>query len=160
MTRFYRHSRRKFFETSFCLVLKANNGTYECMQARTCTWCVRMKRQGKMEWIRSCLVVELFGDALWKISFFVFLGLYDYTETGIFGVPLTTLLERDQKRYPHLKCPLFLTEVLTAVSAGFHLFLCVHMCICVQACQVLMVAFLFPTCSFLSPTRIASKSYG
>lgn len=52
-------------------------------------------------------------------------GWYDHcllisAETGIFGVPLTTLLENDQKKFPGSKVPLVFKRV-RSLSLGFAL---------------------------------------
>ena len=39
-----------------------------------------------------------------------------YAESGLFGVSLDVLLEHDQKKFPHLKVPLILKEVM---NCGF-----------------------------------------
>jgi len=35
-----------------------------------------------------------------------------YVESGLFGVSLDVLLEHDRKKFPHLKVPLILKEVI------------------------------------------------
>ena len=41
------------------------------------------------------------------------------SESKVLGVPLTTLLERDQERIPTAKCPVFMEEVMESAELNF-----------------------------------------
>ncbi len=51
---------------------------------------------------------------------FTFLNLFNmcFAETGLFGVPLSTLLDHDRKRIKHLKVPL----MYSGIYVSLHIF--------------------------------------